>query len=345
MLIKAPLWEHLPAARRANALAADLAGRDITINSMAVAGGCVGRTISKRSIIDPAKGLNDLKRGLIRTANEKNLSADPLRLLRVFRFSAQLGFRLDRQTLEWVKKNAVKIRLAAPERIRFELMTLLETKNAAKTLEAMDRAGLLTKIIHALERSRDFALQYHKHGGALGHALDAARCFEESVGGIPKRMPALSRQILSYLDSSIGGGFSRYALIKLAILCHDIAKPHTAKIIDGRLRFFGHEKRGAGLFEKIGRRLRFSGSEIQLIAKIIAAHLTGGVPPCGQNNILEDRCKPAVQVGNFFIAKIFFHRAVLEKIRGLQAEGKIQTKNQALKAIEKAGGGEKGKGG
>lgn len=260
---------------QAKNLEEDLSRRDFTINALALP---VNKAFSgtKETPLDTASGLSDLKKKIIRCPSEDVLTQDPLRLIRALRFSAELGFSIEPKTFSWIARHRVKLRRPAPERIRQELLRLLMTPNAATTLKLMDQAGLLTQLFPALERSRNLAPEYYKQGGVLGHVLEAVFCFETSVAQIPRRLPSISKPLLSYIHEPISGGFPRYAVIKLAVLLHDIAKPHTAKKIEGRLRFFGHDKKGALMFGDIGKRLRLSGEEIRLGAAIIRSHLRPG---------------------------------------------------------------------
>ncbi len=78
-----------------------------------------------------------------------------------------------------------------------------------------------------------------------------------------------------YLQETIGG-YPRYAWMKWAAFLHDVGKPATAKVIKGRLRFFGHEHEGARLAAKISERLRCSRQEVQLMEVWVRNHMRMG---------------------------------------------------------------------
>ena len=254
----------------------DLKRRDFTVNAMALPIELCWDKPKAKDLIDPTGGAKDLKRRRLRCPAPENLVQDPIRLLRAFRFAAELNFVIEPKTMSWIGQYRTKISRSAPERIRQELYRLLMTNRAGAAFRLMDQTRLLTQLFGPLERSRDLALEYYRAGGVLGHALEAASCFEQIVTEIRRRLPLIAKPLEEYIRRSISGGFQRYATLKLSALLHDIAKPHTAKHIDGRLRFFGHEKKGAALFAKIADRLRLSREEIQLGAKIIASHLRPG---------------------------------------------------------------------
>ncbi|MBI4370172.1 MAG: HD domain-containing protein [Elusimicrobia bacterium] len=257
-------------------VAEDLVRRDCTINALALPLAHVNSSIWRRRLIDPSGGCKDLKKRIVRSHREANLMDDPLRLLRLFRAAAEIKGRIHPQTLAWALRHKSRIRRAAPERIRNEFLKLLSCPKTAGLIKTMDGVRLLTQIFPILERGRNLAPQYYKQGGVLGHEIAALECYEKSVDEMSLRWPKIAKPVRRYLAERVSGGFCRYALIKLAVLLHDVAKPHTARVIDGRMRFFGHDKRGAVLFKKIGGNLRCSNDEIELIGKIINSHLRPG---------------------------------------------------------------------
>ncbi|MFC1521217.1 CCA tRNA nucleotidyltransferase [Elusimicrobiota bacterium] len=252
-----------------NAIEQDLSRRDFTMNAIAL-------NMTNMSMIDPYSGSRDIRSKTIKAINEKNLAEDPLRTLRAFRFYAELGFTISPQTLKWIRKNASRIKRVSGERVRMELMKIMRTGSAARSLILMDEVRLLTAILRPLERSRNFARVYHPRGGVLGHMIECLECFEHNVKQIHLRLPKIHSQMHKYLFEVISGGFPRYTTLKLAALLHDIAKPHCAKRIEKRLRFFGHEHKGASIAAKECQRLRLSRGEIELISKAIMGHLRPG---------------------------------------------------------------------
>lgn len=115
---------------RDNSIELDLGGRDFTINAIAT-------TLSLDKVIDPFRGLKDIKNKIIRMVNEENLKADPLRILRAYRFHATLDFDIEKNTREALKKNAYLMKITAKERIKDELWKILSVNESNKTLELM----------------------------------------------------------------------------------------------------------------------------------------------------------------------------------------------------------------
>ena len=109
----------------------DLSRRDFTVNAMAF-NECEG-------IIDGFGGIGDLEAGIIRAVGEpkKRFSEDALRILRAFRFSAQLGFEIEVETLNAAFACAPLLKNIARERIGAELKKLLASKGAIYALKKM----------------------------------------------------------------------------------------------------------------------------------------------------------------------------------------------------------------
>jgi len=100
----------------------DLLRRDFRINAIAI------RLKEKPEIFDPTGGMDDLTSKKIVAISEKNLIDDPLRILRGFRLMCELGFDLDKKTKKFLKKNVDQLSNVAPERIKMEILKLLNSK-------------------------------------------------------------------------------------------------------------------------------------------------------------------------------------------------------------------------
>jgi tRNA nucleotidyltransferase/poly(A) polymerase len=120
----------------------DLATRDFTINAVA-------RPLATGKALDPFGGLADLERGVLRAVRPTIFEDDPLRLLRAVRLEDELGFRLDEETAELVRRNAALVDRPAGERILAELERL-----SASGYERLDELGLVAPLGGSLERLR-----------------------------------------------------------------------------------------------------------------------------------------------------------------------------------------------
>ena len=109
----------------------DLDRRDFTINAMALD--------YNGKLFDYHNGDKDLSSKIIRTVNDPNerFYEDALRMLRAFRFSSKLGFEIENNTLDAIKKNAELIKFVSIERIVNEFKKLLAGKGNLKSLELL----------------------------------------------------------------------------------------------------------------------------------------------------------------------------------------------------------------
>lgn len=131
----------------------DLDRRDFTINAMALD--------SNGKLYDYHNGEKDLFSGVIRTVNNPNerFYEDALRMLRAFRFSSKLGFEIEKDTLEAIKKNTELIKFVSIERIVNEFKKLLSGKGNLRSLELLLDSKLNTYIpfLEEIEIIQDFS--------------------------------------------------------------------------------------------------------------------------------------------------------------------------------------------
>ena len=239
----------------------DLKRRDFTINSIAV-------NLKTMELIDLNNGLNDLKLKKIRHISEQNFVDDPLRLLRVYRFAATLGFELDSDLTQIIKNHAPKINKIAVERINYELLKMFSGDFASKMLEEMDKTGLLKEILPVSQELKKIPPNSHHHLDLFSHSIETVRQIEIIYQNT-------SKEVKQHLQSVDFGGLSRLAHLKFAGFLHDIGKPQTWTIEQdtGRHRFIKHDDTGAKLCTKILKSNKFSKKQIEYIAKMIKFHI------------------------------------------------------------------------
>ena len=207
---------------RAASLTDDLRLRDLTINAMAIAFENVGTFTNKARkqilcrVIDPCGGMKDLKGGLLRFPNRQVVIADPVRLLRIYRFAAQLDFEISQNAIDLVTAYRSMLSDVAGERCRDELMKILYIKKAHPYLQQMEAAGLLTQVVPIIKEPH--------------RAWSSLETFEE--GPIPTALHAYRKEINRYLQEELSVEINRCSLIKLSLLLGD-----NLGSIGERLRF------------------------------------------------------------------------------------------------------------
>lgn len=116
----------------------DLERRDFTINSIA--------KDSDGNVIDPFGGLKDLDSKVIKLTNPKAFSDDPLRMLRAIQFASRFGFKIDEETFDAIKKNAMTIDEISKERILIEFDKIVNKGNPRVGAELLVSSGLYRGI-------------------------------------------------------------------------------------------------------------------------------------------------------------------------------------------------------
>jgi len=126
----------------------DLSRRDFTINAMAES--------IDGALVDPFGGIDDINNGIIRCVGGPNtrFSEDALRMFRALRFSAELGFVIEKETMQAILANASSANRISAERIRIELEKTLMSQRPELAGE-MIKIGLLDKYISISGKSPD----------------------------------------------------------------------------------------------------------------------------------------------------------------------------------------------
>ena len=263
----------------------DLAGRDFTIDAIAVDLRLLDKEHTNIQFIDPFDGRGDLQQSVIRAVTETVFELDPARLLRAVRLAVELGFTIDTETESLIRCHNHLLADVAGERIREELLRFLAVAQAGQHLPYLEELGLLTIIIPELAQTKGVDQPREHFWNVLDHSIqtvmattfllrqgDWQYASDEVSAAVPR-----SAGLAEHFDMEVSSGSTRGTLLKLAALLHDIAKPQT-KAIDnnGRMRFLGHAQEGATIVADTLERLRFSSKEIKLVETVVKHHLRPG---------------------------------------------------------------------
>ena len=234
-----------PSVKKAD-LASDLSRRDFTINTLAV--GLNGNNWGE--MVDPHSGLEDIKKGILRTPldPEKTFDDDPLRILRAIRFATVLNFKIESKTKNAITNMASRLEIVSRERITDELFKILAADRPSVGFYLMDELNVIPFILPEMEKMKGVEQRkdFH-HKDVFFHTLKVL----DNVAEVSKELP-----------------------LRLTALLHDIAKPRT-KRFDEKLgwTFHGHDEIGARMVEKIAKRLLFSKDLKEYLQKLIRLHL------------------------------------------------------------------------
>ncbi len=157
-----------------------------------------------------------------------------------------------------------------------ELMDALLAARAAGALRVLDDERRLTSFIPELEAGRGFKQPEKHHFTVLDHNLAAVAALEAATGEGADGDEM--RAVLSWtdMDEALGRtieGLPLMALLRLAALVHDVAKPATATIVDGALRFPRHGPTGSLMLRERLPELGFGPGATDFIARLVRYHL------------------------------------------------------------------------
>jgi len=245
----------------------DLALRDFSVNSLAV-------NIKQKplKLIDYYQARRDLKSKTVRVIKNKVIADDPLRILRGFSLMANYDFAIASGTLKIMVKNRRLIRKVSAERISEELFKIFASAHAYPAVKLLDKFRIIDEIVPEIVKMRGVHQGGYHHLGVWQHSLEALRQFEF----IYQKNLSKNKNTSQYLNEEIAQGRKRLQIIKLACLLHDIGKPIAKKKANKRTIFHTHEKIGRDIVSKIGRNLRFSAREIEMLRKLTFWHLRPG---------------------------------------------------------------------
>ncbi|MDA1369097.1 CCA tRNA nucleotidyltransferase [Glycomyces algeriensis] len=234
-----------PIVRYGDNLVDDLERRDFTVNAMAV-------SVPGHEFTDPFGGLADIARQTIRTpaSPESSFADDPLRMLRAARFAAQLGFGIDPETLDAMRRMAPELGRITAERIRDEFVKLLTAPDPVVGLRILVDTGLAEQFLPELPALRMEIDEHAQHKDVYEHSLQVLR----NAIALEQDGPDL--------------------LLRLAALLHDIGKPETKDVVDGGgVTFHHHDVAGARLARRRMRDLKFPKADVQAVSLLISLHL------------------------------------------------------------------------
>jgi putative nucleotidyltransferase with HDIG domain len=256
---------------RAPTLPEDLAARDFTVNALAVP----VRELLRRgraAVIDPTGGLADLRARRLRVHEPRVLAEDPLRTLRGVRLEAALGFRLTPATARAIRAAAPGLAAVAAERVRDELLVVLALPRTGRTFRRLDALGLLRVIVPEIEPMRGSTQPAPHRFPVLEHSLRAVDGADALIEHLRELRP-YGDELAAHVSEELGGGVRRSQVLKLGALLHDVSKPETRRLVDGRIRFFEHDVLGAARARDIGERLRLPARARGVLERLVRHHL------------------------------------------------------------------------
>ncbi len=156
----------------------DLSRRDFSINAMAVS----LAPDDYGELIDPHQGKSDLEHRLIRILHPGSFSDDATRILRAVRYERRLGFELETETAQLLKRNVAMLDTISGDRIRHELELIFREEQPESIIKRLAELGVLQRISLFL-----------KGNGWMAEKFDKARRLKK-----PNQVPSLYFCLLIY---------------------------------------------------------------------------------------------------------------------------------------------------
>ncbi|MBI1991894.1 MAG: CCA tRNA nucleotidyltransferase [Candidatus Omnitrophica bacterium] len=263
---------------RGPTLEEDLRRRDFTINAMAIAlTDWLRAPHSPQPLIDPLEGRRALQRRELQACFPGTFEQDPVRILRAFRFAAQLEFTLDPSLFPLMARALPLLPKVSGERIRDELMAVFETDRAHVAIQTLNQLGGLDAVFPELSAGRGMEQGGVHHLDVLDHQIETVAQADRFLSDFAEFSEPLRVPLSAYCREELVERRSRKSLIKLAGLLHDVGKPARRTVeADGEIWFIGHEESGAELVGGVAERLRLSNRETDMVRQLVLHHLRPG---------------------------------------------------------------------
>jgi tRNA nucleotidyltransferase (CCA-adding enzyme) len=230
----------------ADTIEEDLVRRDFTMNAMALD---PFEEDDEKALLDPFGGRDDIARGVIDTPGSPEMSfeQDALRVLRAVRFMAKFGFAIDPALIEAARKRLVRkrFRLLSPERIRDELVKILEVedgKSVATAFTVLQEMRILELFMPELSALADlpYRKEYHTED-PFGHTLLA----------------------LSYTEPDV--------VLRMAVLGHDFGK--VATLDPSTFATPGHARVSRDLVRALMKRFKMYSLDVAAVVHLVDSHM------------------------------------------------------------------------
>lgn len=290
-----PLHEAHPTARvvygdaqydfaeyREPTLDGDLRARDLTINAIAADLHALLEGVDV-PLVDPCGGVDDLASGILRPCGPDVFAADPVRIVRLYRFVAMLGFTAAPEAERQVRAvQAMQTRdggarwwaAVAPERVTDELARLFTASHAAAGIAGLVRAGVLDAFVPHIAATRSLIQGPNHHLDVFDHNLAASVAVAgEFLSARDTWAAPYANDLQQWLDALTGGVRTRQWLVPFAALLHDVGKAITqATKPNGKPEFPRHEAAGGHIAAQVAANLHLSRAERKALVAFVRYH-------------------------------------------------------------------------
>ena len=242
------------------------AGRDLTINALAI--------LPDGTLVDPHGGLADLRHGVLRHIGTA-FADDPLRVLRLMRFAGQLNFRVAPETLAHALAVVDRITQIPIERIWHEWRLFALAPHPWAGLMVLYATGWLRHypmLAALMGCAQDFV--HHPEGDVWIHTLYVCE------GAVTRRGDLDSEKVL---------------ILSLAAICHDLGKPTTSYVENGRIHCPTHAAAGVPFSVDFLRLIGAPDKYVAPVCALVREHMAANDGPASPRFVrrLAHRLAPA----------------------------------------------------
>jgi poly(A) polymerase len=256
---------------RGPSLEADLRGRDVTVDALAVSLADLLR--GPAPVVDATGGLADLAARRLRACGPRAFAEDPARVLRLLRLRHALGFAIEPETERLAREAVPAVAGVAAERVGDELTRLLRLPRTEPALREADAWSLIGTLLPETAAMRATTQSAPHRFTVWEHSLRALGALDALLAELALLAPHDAR-VGAHLAEPLGGRLTRREVLAMAVLLHDVGKPETRSVDpDGRVRFTGHDRLGADRAVAIAERLRWPARAVRVLERLVRQHL------------------------------------------------------------------------